>query len=204
MEFDELSRNVIGCAIEVHRNLGPGLLESTYRQCLACELSHADIAFQMEVQLPVRYKGLLLDCGYRIDLLIRRDLIVEIKSVETLSSNSPSANSYLHATRQCFAWLANQFQRHKAPKRHQTFRSVVLRDLRGSQELTGLFLHRPERQHNFAEQFIEHLREAGVDRGETAEDSFVASCVFKALARTGKIADGEHKEQNRQRGKHDL
>ena len=84
MEFDELSRNVIGCAIEVHRNLGPGLLESTYRQCLACELSHADIAFQMEVPLPVRYKGLLLDCGYRIDLLIRRDLIVEIKSVETL------------------------------------------------------------------------------------------------------------------------
>jgi GxxExxY protein len=47
MEFDELSRQVIGCAIEVHRNLGPGLLESTYRQCLACELSHADIAFQM-------------------------------------------------------------------------------------------------------------------------------------------------------------
>jgi GxxExxY protein len=84
MEFDELSRNVIGCAIEVHRNLGPGLLESTYRQCLACELSHADIAFQMEVPLPVRYKGFLLDCGYRIDLLVRRDLIVEIKSVETL------------------------------------------------------------------------------------------------------------------------
>ena len=86
MEFDELSRNVIGCAIEVHRNLGPGLLESTYRQCLACELSHARIAFQMEVPLPVRYKDLLLDCGYRIDLLVSGDLIVEIKSVETLLS----------------------------------------------------------------------------------------------------------------------
>ena len=84
MEFDELSRSVIGCAIEVHRSLGPGLLESTYRQCLACELSHADIPFQMEVQLPVRYKDILLDCGYRIDLLARGDLIVEIKSVETL------------------------------------------------------------------------------------------------------------------------
>ncbi len=58
MEFDELSRNVIGCAIEVHRNLGPGLLESTYRQCLACELSHARIPFQMELPLPVRYKDL--------------------------------------------------------------------------------------------------------------------------------------------------
>ena len=84
MEFDELSQNVIGCAIEVHRNLGPGLLESTYRQCLACELSHVRIPFQMELPLPVRYKDLLLDCGYRIDLLVRTDLIVEIKSVETL------------------------------------------------------------------------------------------------------------------------
>ena len=84
MEFDELSRSVIGCAIEVHRNLGPGLLESTYRQCLACELSHAGILFQMEVPLPVRYKDILLDCGYRIDLLLRGELIVEIKSVEAL------------------------------------------------------------------------------------------------------------------------
>jgi GxxExxY protein len=84
MEFDELSQNVIGCAIEVHRNLGPGLLESTYPQCLACELSHARIPFQMEVPLPVRYKDLLLDCGYRIDLLARSDLIVEIKSVEAI------------------------------------------------------------------------------------------------------------------------
>src|SRR5207253_8325956 len=66
------------------RNLGPGLLESTYRQCLACELSHAGIPFQMEVPLPVRYKDILLDCGYRIDLLVGGDLIVEIKCVETL------------------------------------------------------------------------------------------------------------------------
>jgi GxxExxY protein len=84
MEFDELSRSVIGCALEVHRNLGPGLLESTYGQCLACELSHAGILFQMEVPLPVRSKDILLDCGYRIDLLVRRELIVEIKSVEAL------------------------------------------------------------------------------------------------------------------------
>ena len=84
MEFDELSRSVIGCAIEVHRDLGPGLLESTYRQCLACELSRAEILFQTEVPLPVRYKDILLDCGYRIDLLVRGKLIVEIKSVEAL------------------------------------------------------------------------------------------------------------------------
>ena len=84
MEFDQLSRKVIGCAIEVHRNLGPGLLESTYPQCLACELSHAGIPFQMEVPLPVRYKETLLGCGYRIDLLVSGDLVVEIKCVETL------------------------------------------------------------------------------------------------------------------------
>ena len=84
MEFDELSRKVIGCAIEVHRNLGPGLLQSTYRQGSACELSYAGIPFQMEVPLPVRYKDILLDCGYRIDLLVGGDLILEIKCVETL------------------------------------------------------------------------------------------------------------------------
>ena len=84
MEFDELSRSVIGCAIEVHRTLGPGLLESTYRQCLAYEFSHAQIPFQMELALPVRYKDVLLECGYRIDLLVGGDLIVEIKCVETL------------------------------------------------------------------------------------------------------------------------
>jgi len=84
MEFDESSRRVIGCAIEVPRELRPSLLESTYRQCLACELSHAAIPLQMEVPLPVRYKDVLLDCGYRIDLLISGNLIVEIKSVEAL------------------------------------------------------------------------------------------------------------------------
>jgi len=84
MEFDELSRRVIGCAIEVHRTLGPGSLESTYRQCLAYELSHAGLSFQMELPLPVRYKETLLDCGYRIDLLVNGDLIVETKSVEAL------------------------------------------------------------------------------------------------------------------------
>jgi GxxExxY protein len=84
MEFDELSRRVIGCAIEVHCTLGPGLLESAYRRCLACELSDAAIPFQMEVPLPIQYKHILLDCGYRIDLVVGGDLIVEIKCVEAL------------------------------------------------------------------------------------------------------------------------
>lgn len=100
MEFDELSRQVIGCAIEVHRNLGPGLLESTYRQCLACELSHADIAFQMEVPLPVRYKEMLLDCGYRIDLLVSGDLYRRDKEQRDASPNPLRASSHVHAPRE--------------------------------------------------------------------------------------------------------
>ena len=108
MEFDELSQNVIGCAIEVHRNLGPGLLESTYRQCLACELSHVRIPFQMELPLPVRYKDLLLDCGYRIDLLVRSDLIVEIKSVETLLPiHQPQILTYLRLSKVSLGLLIN-------------------------------------------------------------------------------------------------
>ncbi|MGZ8490056.1 MAG: GxxExxY protein [Candidatus Binatia bacterium] len=84
MEFDELSKKVIGCAIEVHRELGPGLLESAYEQCLAAELSQSRIPFQVQVDLPVSYKGTRLDCGYRIDLLIDKQLIVELKSIEQL------------------------------------------------------------------------------------------------------------------------
>ncbi len=84
VKFDELSNRVIGCAIEVHRHLGPGLLESTYEQCLARELALAEIAFQAQAPLPVAYKGIKLDCGYRIDLLIERQLIIELKVVEKL------------------------------------------------------------------------------------------------------------------------
>jgi GxxExxY protein len=82
--FDELSNKVIGCAIEVHRELGPGLLESAYQQCLAAELARSNIPFQLQVDLPVMYKGTKLDCGYRIDLLVDHHLIVELKCVEQL------------------------------------------------------------------------------------------------------------------------
>ena len=84
MEFDELSNRVIGCAIEVHRTLGPGLLESTYEQCLAHELRQNKIAFKLQHPLPVHYKGMKLDCGYRADLLVQDALIVELKSIDAL------------------------------------------------------------------------------------------------------------------------
>ena len=84
MEFDALSRKVIGCAIEVHRILGPGLLESTYEQCLAHELTLKNIGFRLQHPLPLEYKGKRLACGYRIDMLVEETIIVELKSVEEI------------------------------------------------------------------------------------------------------------------------
>lgn len=84
MKFDELSNKVIGLALEVHKQLGPGLLETTYKQCLAYELSAAGIMFLLEAELPVIYKGTRIPCGYRIDLLIENKLILELKSVDSL------------------------------------------------------------------------------------------------------------------------
>ena len=84
MKFDELSNRVIGCAIEVHRELGPGLLESTYEQCLAHELKLNGITFQLQHPQPVQYKGIRIDCGYRLDILVENDLVIELKSVEEI------------------------------------------------------------------------------------------------------------------------
>jgi GxxExxY protein len=79
-----LTEKIIGSAIEVHKVLGPGLLESAYEVCLAHELSLANISFQRQVPLPVIYKSLPLDCGYRLDFLIENTVVLEIKAVEEL------------------------------------------------------------------------------------------------------------------------
>ena len=84
MEFDELSNKVIGCAIEVHKGLGPGLLESAYERCLSYELINAGIRHDVQKELPIEYKGVKLDCGYRIDMLIENDIIVELKTVDNI------------------------------------------------------------------------------------------------------------------------
>lgn len=80
----EITDKVIGAAIEVHRALGPGLLESAYEECLCRELSVQGLAFQRQVPLPVSYKGVKLDCGYRIDLVVAESDLVEIKAVDQL------------------------------------------------------------------------------------------------------------------------
>jgi GxxExxY protein len=93
---DRLTEKVIGAAIEVHRVLGPGLLESTYRACLLHELTSRGITALAEVPLPVMYKGLALECGYRIDLLVEDTLLVELKSVEqTMPIHSAQILTYL-------------------------------------------------------------------------------------------------------------
>ena len=83
--LNELTYETIGAAIEVHRALGPGLLESAYQACLGRELSLRGIGFQTELSLTVQYKGVRLDCGYRVDLLIAELLVVEIKTVEAIA-----------------------------------------------------------------------------------------------------------------------
>jgi GxxExxY protein len=82
---ERLTGEIIGAAIEVHRQLGPGLLESTYQACLARELELRGIQFEYEKPLPLEYKGVRLECGYRIDLLVAGLVIIEIKSVEALA-----------------------------------------------------------------------------------------------------------------------
>ena len=82
---NELTYETIGAAIEVHKLLGPGLLESTYRECLCRELSLRDIPFRKECGVPLQYKGIRLDCGYRVDLLVADLVVVEIKAIETLA-----------------------------------------------------------------------------------------------------------------------
>jgi GxxExxY protein len=83
-EKDPRTAAIIGAAIEVHRQLGPGLLESAYEQCLCHELHLRGLPFKCQVDLPVSYKGLQLDCGYKIDVMVNDEVIVELKSVEKI------------------------------------------------------------------------------------------------------------------------
>ncbi len=83
--LNQLSYEIIGAALEVHRMLGPGLLESSYHKCLCRELFVRGIPFEKEQPLPLEYKGIRLDCGYRIDIVVGRLIVVEVKSIESLA-----------------------------------------------------------------------------------------------------------------------
>jgi len=111
-----LSDRVIGIAIDVHRHLGPGLLESAYEECLCHDLKTAGMAYERQVPLPVVYKTVRLNCGYRIDLVVERQLVIEIKSVERfMPIHEAQMLTYLRLSGQKIGLLLN-------------FNSVVLKD----------------------------------------------------------------------------
>jgi GxxExxY protein len=85
METNQITEKIIGCAIEVHRKLGAGLLESAYETCLAFELESAGLKVERQVAVPVVYKDIKLDCGYRIDLLVENCVIIELKAVDAFA-----------------------------------------------------------------------------------------------------------------------
>src|SRR5271169_2320341 len=82
--LDQITRRIIGAAIEVHKTIGPGLLESAYQACLAFEIRQRGLKADEQVLLPVLYKDVKLDCGYRLDLLVEDSVIVEVKAVDQL------------------------------------------------------------------------------------------------------------------------
>lgn len=85
MDINKITEIIIGCAIEVHRQLGPGLLESAYEECLCFELGKAGLKFERQKPVPIIYKEIKLDCGYRMDILVENSVIVELKTVEAFN-----------------------------------------------------------------------------------------------------------------------
>jgi GxxExxY protein len=86
LRHEELTKQILGAAIEVHRILGPGLMESAYEECLCHELNLRGLRFERQITVPVIYKGVNLDCGYKLDLLVEETVILELKCVERITS----------------------------------------------------------------------------------------------------------------------
>jgi GxxExxY protein len=86
LRYEELTEKILGAAIEVHKALGPGLLESAYEECLCHELNLRGLRFQRQIKVPVIYKGISLDCGYQLDIMVEETVILELKSIERITS----------------------------------------------------------------------------------------------------------------------
>jgi len=107
-EIDKLTGKIIGLAIEVHRRLGPGLLESVYQQCLAYEFSKNDIDFVKEQPIPVKYKDINIDCGFRADFIVADCIVLELKAVERiLPIHEAQLMTYLKVTKLKVGLLVN-------------------------------------------------------------------------------------------------
>lgn len=111
MEINDITKKIIGAAIEVHRTLGPGLLESTYEACLFYELDQMGLYVERQVELPVKYKNVHLEIGYRIDLLVENKVIVELKSVkELLPVHTAQLITYLKISNKTKGLLVNFYE----------------------------------------------------------------------------------------------
>ena len=107
-DLNELTGAIIGAAIEVHRNLGPGLLESAYETCLVWELRQKGLKVEPQVPVPIRYKGLQLDACYRIDLLVEDKIIVELKAIDKIQPiHTAQVLTYLKMTNLKMALILN-------------------------------------------------------------------------------------------------
>jgi GxxExxY protein len=108
MHINDLSHQIIGCAMRIHSQLGPGLLESAYEECMAYELSKAGLPFEKQKGLPLVYETVRLDCGYRVDFIVAGQIIVEIKSVDAVHDvHVAQVLTYLKLARSPLALLIN-------------------------------------------------------------------------------------------------
>ena len=123
MKVNEITQTVIGAAIEVHRVLGPGLLESAYEECLCRELVLRNVPYERQRQLPVDYKGTKVDCGYRLDLLVSEQVVVEIKAVESLL---PIHQAQLLTYLKLGGWKVGLLMNFNVPVLKQGIKRVVL------------------------------------------------------------------------------
>ncbi|HRQ60685.1 MAG TPA: GxxExxY protein [Alphaproteobacteria bacterium] len=107
-ELNQLTDRVIGACIKIHKNLGPGLLESTYQECLAYELTQAEIPFEKEKKLPIQYDNIFIEDAYRVDFIVNNSIIIELKSVEQLNSTHEAQTlTYLKLSKLPLALLIN-------------------------------------------------------------------------------------------------
>jgi len=134
MEINQVTEAIIGSAIEVHRALGPGLLESAYEECLCREMDLRRIPFERQRPLPVEYKGLRLDCGYRLDLLVSDRVVVEIKAVESLL---PVHEAQLLTYLKLGGWKVGLLINFNVPVLKQGIRRRVLGLEEGRQEISA-------------------------------------------------------------------
>ncbi|HEU4951070.1 MAG TPA: GxxExxY protein [Holophagaceae bacterium] len=123
VDFNDLTERVLGLCIEVHRQLGPGLLESAYQTCLAFELEESGLPFEREVHLPVTYKSRALDANYRLDFVVAGKVVLELKSVESLQAiHEAQVLTYLRLSGHSLGLLIN----FNAPLLKQGIKRVVL------------------------------------------------------------------------------